>query len=208
MQNKLAALGARIITEHDAPVHVSGHPARDELLRMYQTVRPRIAVPVHGETRHLMAQARLAGECQVPQTVVTRNGEMVKLAPGPAAVIGEVPVGRLVIDGTQLIAASSEALKARSRMVSNGTALASLVLDRAGKLVAAPQVTVQGVEAGEAAALGPRLGARIAEALDELSPKERRDDDAVREAARLALRRSVRAWHGKRPVIEIHLVRI
>ncbi|MGH7073566.1 MAG: ribonuclease J, partial [Stellaceae bacterium] len=87
LQNKLAALGARIITENDAPVHVSGHPAQDELLRMYQTVRPRIAVPVHGETRHLMAQARLAEQCQVPQTLVTRNGEMVKLAPGPAAVI-------------------------------------------------------------------------------------------------------------------------
>jgi ribonuclease J len=208
LQNKLAALGVRIITEHDAPVHVSGHPAQDELLRMYQTVRPRIAVPVHGETRHLLAQARLAEQCQVPQTVVTRNGEMVKLAPGPAAVIGEVPVGRLVIDGTQLIAASSEAIKSRFRMVFNGAALASLVMDRAGKLVAPPQVTVHGVEAAEAASIGPRLGARIAEALDDLSPRERRDDDAVREAARLALRRSLKAWHGKRPVTEIHLVRV
>jgi ribonuclease J len=208
LQNKLAGLGVDIVTEHDAPIHVSGHPAQDELLRMYQTVRPRIALPVHGETRHLMAQARLAEQCQVPQTIVTRNGEMIKLAPGPAAPIGEVETGRLVVDGTQLIAASSEALKSRLRLVFNGAALASLVMDRNGKLVAPPQVTVPGLGDKETDDLGVRLGARVAEALAELSPRDRRDDDAVREAARLALRRSLKAWHGKRPVIEIHLVRV
>ena len=208
LQNKLATLGVQIITEHDAPVHVSGHPAQDELLRMYQMVRPRIAVPVHGETRHLMAQARLAEQCQVQQIIVTRNGEMVKLAPGPAAPIGEVPTGRLVVDGTQLIAASSEALKSRTRMVFNGAALATLVLDRAGKLLAPPRVTVHGVGDGEADEIGGRLGECIAESVEALSPRQRREDDAVREAARLALRRSLKAWHGKRPVIQIHLVRL
>ena len=208
LQNKLAGLGVGIVTEHDAPVHVSGHPAQDELLRMYQTVRPKIALPVHGETRHLLAQARLAEQCQVPRTVVTRNGEMVKLAPGPALPIGEVRVGRLVVDGTQLIAASSEAIKSRQRLVFNGAALASLVLDRNGKLVAPPQVTVPGLGDNESDDLGVRLAERVTEALDELSARDRRDDDAVREAARLALRRSLKAWHGKRPVIEIHLVRI
>jgi ribonuclease J len=170
-------------------------------------VRPRIALPVHGETRHLLAQARLAEQCQVPQTVVTRNGEMIKLAPGPALAIGEVPTGRLVIDGTQLIAASSEAIKSRQRLVFNGAALASLVLDKNGKLIAPPQVTVHGL-GDEADDLGVRLSERIVEALEELGPRERRDDEAVREAARLALRRSLKAWHGKRPVIEIHLVRL
>lgn len=208
LQNKLAGLGVKIITEQDAPVHVSGHPAQDELLRMYQTVRPHIALPVHGETRHLLAQARLAEQCQVPQTVVTRNGEIIKLAPGPALPIGDVPVGRLVVDGTQLIAASSEAIKSRQRLVFNGAALASLVLDRNGALKTAPQVTVHGLGDDEADDLGIRLGERIAEALAELSPRDRRDDETVREAARLALRRSLKAWHGKRPVTEIHLARI
>ncbi len=208
LQNKLAGLGVAIITEQDAPVHVSGHPAQDELLRMYQTVRPRIAVPVHGETRHLLAQARLAEHCQVPQTVVTRNGEMIKLAPGPAQAVGDVSVGRLVVDGTQLIAASSEAIKSRQRLVFNGAVLASLVLDRNGALKVAPQVTVHGLGDDEADDIGIRLGARVAEALAELSLRDRRDDEAVREAARLALRRSLKAWHGKRPVTEIHLARI
>jgi ribonuclease J len=209
LQNRLAGLGIEIITEHDHFVHVSGHPAQDELTRMYQMVRPRIAVPVHGETRHLLAQARLAEQCQVPQTIVTRNGEMVKLAPGPGAVIGEVPTGRLVVDGTRLLPAASEALRSRQRMTFNGAALATIVVDAEGRLRAPPQVTVQGLgEPEQDAALTEELKQKVEQALDELGPRERRDDAALREAARLAVRRSLRAWHGKKPVTEIHLVRI
>jgi ribonuclease J len=209
LQNRLAALGVEIITEQDHFVHVSGHPAQDELTRMYQMVRPRIAVPVHGETRHLLAQARLAEQCQVPQSVVTRNGEVVKLAPGPAAVIGEVPTGRLVVDGKRLLPAGGEALRSRQKMTFNGAALATIVVDGEGRLRAPPQVTVQGLgEEEEDSALTEELRERVAAALAELGPRERRDDAALREAARLAVRRSLRAWHGKKPVTEVHLVRI
>ncbi|MGH6984126.1 MAG: MBL fold metallo-hydrolase RNA specificity domain-containing protein, partial [Stellaceae bacterium] len=205
LHNALAALGVEIVTEHDAPVHVSGHPAQDELIRMYQTVRPKIAVPVHGETRHLLAQARLAEQCQVSQTIVTKNGEVVKLAPGPASVIGEVPTGRLAADANTLLDAKGETLKNRQRMVFNGAALATLVMDRAGKLLAPPQVSVEGVPSEDS---GEALAARVAQALDELGARDRRDDDKVREAARLAIRRSLRDWHGKKPVTQVHLVRI
>jgi ribonuclease J len=209
LQNRLAGLGVEIITEHDHLVHVSGHPAQDELTRMYQLVRPRVAVPVHGETRHLLAQARLAEQCQVPQTVVTRNGEVVKLAPGPAAVIGEVPTGRLVVDGTRLLAVGSEALRSRQRMTFNGAALATIVVDAEGRLRAPPQVTVQGLgEAEDAAALAADLRERVEQAISDLEPRQRRDDAALREAARLAVRRALRSGHGKKPVTEVHLVRI
>ncbi len=207
LQNRLAALGVTIITEHDHFVHVSGHPAQDELLRMYQLVRPRIAVPVHGETRHLMAQARLAEQCQVPQALVTKNGEVIKLAPSPAAVIGEVPTGRLVVDGKALVPAGGEALRHRRHMTFNGAAVATIVVDGEGRLRAPPQVTVQGIGEDDAA-LTEELRGKVEHALSELGPRERRDDAALREAARLAVRRSLRAWHGKKPVTEIHLVRI
>jgi ribonuclease J len=207
LQNRLAGLGVEIITEHDHFVHVSGHPAQDELARMYQLVRPRIAVPVHGETRHLMAQARLAEQCQVPQALVTKNGEVVRLAPGPATVIGEVPTGRLVVDGKQLLPAGGEALRNRRHMTFNGAALATIVVDAEGRLRVPPQVTVQGIGEDDEA-LTEELRQRVVQALGELGPRERRDDAALREAARLAVRRSLRAWHGKKPVTEIHLVRI
>ena len=209
LQNRLAALGVEIITEQDHLIHVSGHPAQDELTRMYQMVRPQIAVPVHGETRHLMAQARLAEQCQVPQALVTRNGEVVKLAPGPAAVIGEVSTGRLVVDGKRLLPVGGEALRSRQKMTFNGAALATIVVDREGRLQAPPQVTVHGLgDESEDAALTDDLCQRVAQAIEELEPRARRDDAALREAARLAVRRSLRAWHGKKPVTEVHLVRI
>jgi ribonuclease J len=209
LQNRLAGLGVEIITEHDHLVHVSGHPAQDELTRMYQMVRPRVAVPVHGETRHLLAQARLAEQCQVPQAIVTRNGEVVRLAPGPAAVIGEVPTGRLVVDGKKLLPVGGEALRSRQRMTFNGAALATIVVDGEGRLRAPPQVTVQGLGAAEEdAALTEELRQQVADAIAALPAAERREDASLREAARLAVRRSLRAWHGKKPVTEVHLVRI
>ncbi len=206
LHNKLAGLGVELMTEHDHFVHVSGHPAQDELTRMYQLVRPRIAVPVHGEHRHLLAQARLAEACQVSQALVTQNGDVVKLAPGPAAVIGTVPTGRLVVDGKQLLPVGADSLRDRHRMIFNGAALATIVVDRTGKLVAPPQVTLQGLSAEEGNA--EELRQKVEQAVAQLSARDRLDDAALREAARLAVRKSLKAWQGKRPVTEVHVVRI
>ena len=79
-----------MITDREADIHVSGHPARDELVRVYQWVRPKIALPVHGEVRHMIEHAALARACQVPETIVAPNGTLVRLAPGPAEIIDHV----------------------------------------------------------------------------------------------------------------------
>jgi ribonuclease J len=205
LQNTLVRAGIKIITEHDHFVHVSGHPAQDELTRMYRAVRPRIAVPVHGEARHLMAQARLAEGCGVTQTIVTRNGEVVKLAPGPAAVIGEVPVGRLAADGRMLLDPAGETLKSRRHMTFNGAALATIVLDAEGRLAAPPRVTVQGIPGDD---LADDLARLVAETVDKLPARERRNDALVQEAARLVIRRTIRARNNKRPVTDVHVVRL
>src|SRR5271156_4494357 len=134
LQNALVRLGVEIVTEENHFVHVSGHPARDELVRMYQMVRPRVAIPVHGEARHLMANAAIAGECQVPETLVIENGDLVRLGPSGAVIVDEVPVGRLASDGKTLLPLNGEALKDRRRVVLNGSAVATLVLDRQGRL--------------------------------------------------------------------------
>jgi ribonuclease J len=205
LQNALVGLGVEIITDHDHFVHVSGHPAQDELTRMYRAVRPRIAVPVHGEARHLQAQAQLAQRCGVKETIVTKNGEVVKLAPGPAAVIGEVPVGRLAADGNALLDPAGETLKSRQRMVFNGAAMVTVVLDAEGRLLSPPRVTVQGVGPDDD---GAEMRKKVAEAIASLSARDRRDDAAVQEAARIAVRRAIRARHNKRPVTEVHVVRL
>src|ERR1700757_4225628 len=136
LQNALVRLGIEIVTEEDHFVHVSGHPARDELVRMYQMVRPKIASPVHGEARHLIAHADLAEECQVQQPLVIQNGDLVRLAASGASVVDEVPVGRLASDGKTLLPLGGAALKDRRRVTFNGTAVATLVLDGRGQFVA------------------------------------------------------------------------
>jgi ribonuclease J len=209
LQNGLVRLGVEIVTEEDHFVHVSGHPARDELVRMYQMVRPRIAVPVHGEARHLIAHAELAGECQVHQPLVIQNGDMVRLAPSGASVVDEVPVGRLASDGKGLLPLDGTALKDRRRVIFNGTAVATLVLDRRGQRLAPPTISMIGVvEPAAVEASAPALRGAVERALDELPGGLRRDDEATRDAARRALRRVLNERFGKRPLVEIHLVRI
>jgi ribonuclease J len=209
LQNALVRLGVEIVTEEDHFVHVSGHPARDELVRMYQMVRPKIAVPVHGEARHLIAHAQLAGECQVQQPLVIQNGDMVRLTATGAAVVDEVPVGRLASDGKGLLPLDGAALKDRRRATFNGTGVATLVLDRQGHLMAPPAISLIGmVEPVVAEEAMPALRGALERVVDELPGGARRDDAAVREAVRRALRRVLNERFGKRPLVEIHVVRI
>src|SRR6202022_844553 len=182
LQNSLVRLGVEIVTEEDHFVHVSGHPARDELVRMYQMVRPKIAIPVHGEARHLIAHARLADECQVPQTLIIQNGDMVRLTPSGAAIVDEVPVGRLASDGKGLLPLGGAALKDRRRVTLNGSAVATVVLDRQGRLAAPAAIRMIGlVEEAAATTATPLFRDAVERAVDALPADARRDDDTIRD---------------------------
>jgi ribonuclease J len=207
--NDLTKRGVEIITDRDEDVHVSGHPARDELAEMYQMVRPRIALPVHGEARHIQEHVAFARECQVPEALAPENGTLIRLAPGPAEIIARVPAGRLALDGKLLVPADSEAIRHRHRLGFNGVIIASVVADKSGKLLAPPQVSLEGLLDGEEAASAiVEIGAAIVSALGEL-PKAKRDDDAeFSEAARLAARRWFNKTYDKKPITKIHVIRV
>jgi ribonuclease J len=212
LQNKLADLGVRLYTERDHPgVHVSGHPCRDELARMYHWARPRIAVPTHGERRHLLEHAALARDLQVPMTVAPRNGDMVRLAPGPPEIIDEVPAGRLYVDAGMITEENGEALKARRHAATNGVLTVTAVLDRRGRALADPVVRAVGLP-GDAdrpleAALED-LAEAAADALEGLARGERDDDAAVESALTRAVKRAaVRLWN-RRPVVEAAVIRV
>ena len=207
LQNALMAHGVEVITDRDADIHVSGHPARDELIRVYQWVRPRIALPVHGEVRHMVEHAALARSCQVPETVVAPNGTLVRLAPGPAEIVDHVPAGRLARDGDGLVQIDGDSLRERRKLLWNGAAAATIVLDARGKAVAPPKVSMRGIEDGEGE-LSAAIVAGLAEMLADLTASERKDDARIAEAARQAVRRVVRAHLGKKPLTDVHIVRI
>jgi ribonuclease J len=209
LQNMLARQGVQVVTEKDHFVHVSGHPGREDMTRLYSLVRPQIAVPVHGELRHLQEHAALARLCQVPQQMVIGNGDMLRLAPGEPEIIGQVQTGRLAIDGTRLVSADSILLKDRNRMVFNGSAVVTVVFDRAGKMLGEPQVTAIGLlDVEHEAEEHDAVVEAVKEAIAELSAVARRDDEVTREAVRLAVRRHLRKSHGKKPLTDVHLVRV
>jgi len=207
LQNALIARGVKVVTDREADIHVSGHPARDELVRVYQWVRPRIALPVHGEVRHMIEHAELAKACQVPETVVAPNGTLVRLAPGPAEIIDQVFSGRLARDGDTLIPLDGESLRERRKLLWNGAAAATLVVDRRGKPLAPPKVSLRGIDDAEGA-LQEAIEDALSEMLADLNTAERADDRRLEEGARQAVRRVVRAHLGKKPLTDVHIVRI
>ncbi len=206
LHNRLVALGVEVLTERDAFVHVSGHPARDELTRLYQWVRPQVAIPVHGELRHLNEHAVLARAVQVPHAIVAPNGTLVRLAPGPAEIIDHVPTGRLGLDGSRMIHLDTASLRPRKQMIFNGAATIMLVADAKGRLLAAPRLSVHGFPDGE------DLDEVEAEALEAvakaLAEGPIRDDNSASMLASQAVRRVFKARLGKRPVTEVQIVRI
>ncbi|WP_425500039.1 ribonuclease J [Parvibaculum sedimenti] len=210
LQNRLAERGIRVITEKDHFVHVSGHPCRDELARMYQWIRPEVAVPVHGEARHLAEHAVLARELQVPETIVIRNGLMVRLAPGPAQIIDEAPAGRIYLDGDVLIDADEGAVQERRKLSYSGSVFVSLVLDKDGKVRGDPQVVLMGLpeEDSRGVSFDDRALDAIDEALERLPPKRRGDDDAVAELLRRAVRGALRREWGKKAQVAVVVTRI
>jgi ribonuclease J len=212
LQNKLADRGVRLFTERDHPgLHVSGHPCRDELKQMYQWARPRIAVPTHGERRHLLEHANLARDLQVPQALAPRNGDMVRLAPGRAEVIDEVPAGRLYVDGGMVTPENGEALRERRHAAFNGMLTVAVALDRKGRIASGPQVRALGLPGDADYDLEEAIDDLAAEAeaaLKRLSGPDRDDDEAVEQALSRALKRAAyRIWE-RRPVVETTVLRV
>jgi ribonuclease J len=206
VQDNLVRRGVRLMTDDDHLVHVSGHPARDELRRMYRLIKPRFAIPVHGEWRHLSAHAELAREAGSTPFMM-EDGDIITLAPGSPAITDSAPVGRLVLDGNRLVPLKGEVMSARRRMLFNGIVVASLAVDQAGTLRGQPRISAPGLLDPEDAETS-RIADDFADALLDLPSSLRRDDAALEDAARAALRRALGRKMGKRPMVDVHLIRV
>jgi ribonuclease J len=210
LQSMLTTQGVNVITERDHFVHVSGHPAREELKQMYGWIRPQIAVPVHGEAPHLEAHADLARECGVAHTSVIYNGDVLRLHPDGPEIWGQVQSGRLALDGTDLIRINDPSLRERSHMLWNGSAVMTIVLDRKNRAVGEPQLSAPGLlgDSDDDYDLMDDVIDDALDALGEINIKQRNNDDAVIERLRRAIRKSFRTRRGKSPTTDVHLVRL
>lgn len=212
LQNRMADRGVRLYTDNDHPgIHVSGHPCRDELARMYAWARPQIAIPTHGERRHLLEHAAFARDLQVPQAVAPRNGDMVRLAPGRAEIIDETPSGRLYVDAKVVVSENGEALRERRHAAHNGVVTVAVVLDGRGKITSGPQVRAIGMPADEDYPLDEALDDLAEEAeraLARLSGADRGIDETVETAMSRAVKKACQRVWGRRPVVETTVLRL
>ena len=206
VQDQLRRAGCRVVTADERQVHVSGHPAKGELKRLYELVRPRFSVPVHGEWRHLEQHAELARAIGATPILI-EDGDVLELSGNKPDVVDSVPTGRLAIDGDRLLPLEGGVLSARRRMLFNGVIVASLAVDREGRVRGEPQVSAPGLFEQLDAEPG-QIATELARAVEELPLNLRRDDDPLREAARAILRRALGRRLRKRPMVDVHLLRV
>ncbi|MGE0202856.1 MAG: ribonuclease J [Hyphomicrobiaceae bacterium] len=210
IQNLLTRRGCRVLTDTDGLVHVTGHPRREELKRMYAWCRPRVAIPMHGEARHLAAHAELARAAGVPHVEVVYNGEMIRLAPGTPERIDEAPSGRLFRDGRLIVPSGEGPVRERRRLALVGIVVVSLVLSRQGEVLAEPEVAFDGVpnELADGEMLEDRVLDVVEGTLKGIKRERRRDAGLVTEAVRRAARAAVAEVWGKKPICKVLLTRI
>ncbi|MEX0409181.1 ribonuclease J [Aquibium sp. LZ166] len=209
IKNGLIEQGIRIIEDGEALVHVSGHPRRSELKKMYEWVRPQVLVPVHGEAAHLVAQGSLGAMSGIPQVVQARNGDVVKLAPGEAGVVDQVPYGRIFKDG--LIVGGEDAVGVRDRRKLSyvGHVAVNVVLDEKYEMAGDPDLVAIGLpqvdrngEDFEDLMLDAAIGA-----IESIPRARRKDLDLVLEAVRRSVRNAANQAWGKKPIVTVFVTR-
>lgn len=209
-KNLLIEQGVRIIEDQDALVHVSGHPRRGELKRMYELVRPQISVPVHGEAAHLVAHGALAASIGVPQVAQVRDGNMLRLAPGAAEVIGTVPFGRTYKDGRLYGDEQEIGVRDRRKLSYVGHVVVNVILDQKYEVLGEPDLEAVGLPEKDAGGdfLEDILFDAVVGAIESIPRGRRKDLDLVADSARRAVRAEANEIWGKKPIVTVFVTRV
>ena len=208
VMNGLVEQGIEVITDRTHLVHVSGHPRRDELRDMIGWVRPKILIPAHGEALHLAEHAALARRAGVPQVLLCRNGDLVRLALGNAEIIDQLPSGRLYKDGSLVIEAEARTIAARRRLSFSGIVSVAIAMTEKGALAGYPEVELIGLPDTDAGgtALADVARRAVEEGFEALPKPRRRDPDEVAESLRRAVRAVIAERWGKKPICHVHVI--
>jgi ribonuclease J len=210
VMNNLADSDVKIITDKDALVHVSGHPRRGELQQLYKLLKPKVVLPVHGEPLHLAVHAAFAKEQGVPEVVRGKNGDIIRLVAGKAAIIDEAPSGILVKDGDILDDPEVTGVRERRKLSFAGAAVIALVVDRAGDLLDDPHVTLLGLPDtdDEGDPMEDIVIKAVRGAVKSIPKSRRKDKDLVGEAARRAARSEILDVWGKKTLCKVMVTQV
>jgi ribonuclease J len=206
--NGLVRQGIEVITDRTHLVHVSGHPRIAEMEDMYRWVRPRIAVPVHGEPLHLSEHAKIAKRLGVPDVIVAADGDLIRLAPGTPGIVDELPAGRLYKDGNLLVGAEQRTVADRRRLGFAGVVSVAIAMTNRGELAADLDIELRGIP--EVSASGEQMyeiaAAAALDTFEHLPRPRRRDPDAVAESITRAVRGAIASHWGKKPTCNVHVL--
>ena len=207
LQRRLMATSCQIISDKDALVHVSGHPAKEDVKKLHQILKPQIVIPVHGEALQLIEQKKLALEWGAKAAINIEEGDVLELNDGEPEILGEVEVGCLAVDGKKIISIGANVIKKRRQMVDAGSVVATVVVDKKGNILGQPQLTSFGLLTEEDG-LQDDLFSEIFTTVDALEEEKKKDDSLLKEEIRLTVRHFITEHFGKKPLLEIHLIRI
>jgi ribonuclease J len=198
----LTKLGANVIHKGNAKVHVSGHAAAGELLYCYNILKPKNVLPVHGEYRHLMANAKLAQDTGIPaeRTIIGENGTVVDLKDGDARVVGQLDLGFVYVDGSTVGEITDADLKDRRILGEEGFISVIVVVDAAtGRIITGPEIHARGF--AEDDRVFDDVKPKIAAALAEAAKSGVRDSHALSQIVRRTIGRWVNQSLRRRPMI-------
>ncbi|CAH0340351.1 ribonuclease J [Rhizobium sp. CECT 9324] len=210
IKNGLVEQGVHIVTDSEALVHVSGHPRRNELLKMYEWTRPKILVPVHGEAAHLVAQGELARQAGIETVPKVRNGDILRLAPGDVEVIGKAPFGRVYKDGRLVGDLEEMGIADRKRLSFAGHVAINVLLDSRYDFVGDPDVVAFGLPEldHEGEDMEDTLYDAVLGAVESIPRTRRKELEMVREAVRRAVRSAANEAWGKKPIVTVFLTKV
>ena len=207
VQDQLLDRGIAVIKDQDEDIHVSGHPAREDLKMMYQWIRPQIIVPVHGERAHLREHIQFAKQCGVPHGIQPHNGALIELSADNFGIVEDVAAGRLAMDGNVLVPRTNTQLRDRHRMMESGAVFVTLLVNAKGSIIKAPQLSLVGVvEEGAEDATMEKLRTHLMDTYRQMTLEKVSNTQALQELTRVTVRRFFSSTRGKKPVVNTHIV--
>ena len=210
LHNQLVRNNIDVISEENEFVHVSGHPNREDLKDMYNWVKPKSVIPVHGEHRHMIEHINFAKEMQVPYPVGIENGDIVQLYPGEKPkIIDKAPVGRMYVDGNISVGEESSSVKERKNLSFNGFLEVTIIINAKGSLVKKPIISFKGIPSnGENSNFIFNLQDKIQDICKTFSLKNVNQEQNLIDALKTNCRKTIKEKTGKKPYTNVNLVRI
>ncbi len=209
LHNELVKEGIEVISEENEFIHVSGHPNREDLRDMYNWIKPRSVIPVHGEHRHMLEHINFAKEMQVPYPIKVENGDIVRFYPGDKPeVYDKAPNGRLYVDGSISVEEDSQSIKERKNISVNGFIDVTILITPKGNMHNRPVLTFKGLPIIEKEEFQYGLEEQIEKTIKTFSLNNKNHEINLIDALKITCRKFTKKKTGKKPLTNINLVRI